>query len=222
MSRFHIPTRVGPSPAAEEPGLQNSAARLRSSREAQSRLLAERRARADDPAGDAGAEHDVVTNAEANAKEEPGREREEHFEPLASEGARSLAEPSAKPRKEKLVVVFRLPLTTEGLLAEVPGASEVGLTYALRAFAKEGRAELRRFGSSEDLAPFTDSAKEILKLNARMMTVGESMTVYAQPAAIGAMHDTLGDPWRIEPRAAIVGAYLAAIVTRLIETRQAR
>ena len=44
MSRFRLPARVAPSPAAEEPGLQNSAARLRSSREAQSRILAERRA----------------------------------------------------------------------------------------------------------------------------------------------------------------------------------
>ena len=44
MSRFRLPARVAPSPAAEEPGLQNSAARLRSSREVQSRILAERRA----------------------------------------------------------------------------------------------------------------------------------------------------------------------------------
>lgn len=39
MSRFRLPARVAPSPAAEEPGSQNSAARLRSSREVQSRIL---------------------------------------------------------------------------------------------------------------------------------------------------------------------------------------
>lgn len=45
MSRFKIPPRVAPSPAAGEPGLKNAAARLRSSRDVQARLLEERRAK---------------------------------------------------------------------------------------------------------------------------------------------------------------------------------
>jgi hypothetical protein len=54
------------------------------------------------------------------------------------------------------------------------------------------------------------------------MAVGEAMTVYAQASAIRAMHAALGDPWQIEPRATIVGAFLAAIASRLIEARRVR
>jgi hypothetical protein len=46
------------------------------------------------------------------------------------------------------------------------------------------------------------------------------MTVYAHDSAIRAMHAALGDPWQIEPRATIVGAFLAAIASRLIEARR--
>ena len=51
MSRFKLPPRVAPSPAAGEPGMQNAAARLRSSREAQDRLLAEQRGQGSEAIG---------------------------------------------------------------------------------------------------------------------------------------------------------------------------
>ena len=55
-----MPPRIAPSPAAEEPGQQNAAARIRSSREAQSRLLAERRG-------------DTIKGSEHQAEEQPSQ-----------------------------------------------------------------------------------------------------------------------------------------------------
>jgi hypothetical protein len=128
----------------------------------------------------------------------------------------------AKPRKEKLVVLFRLPLATEKHLEQIPGAGEVTPAYMLRAFAKEARAELRRLSADEEIMPHTDGARRIFAMAATEMAVGEPMTVYAQISAIRAMHAALGDPWQIEPRATIVGAFLAAIASRLIEARRVR
>lgn len=59
-------------------------------------------------------------------------------------------------------------------------------------------------------------------MSATDMAVGEPMTVYVQAPAIRAMHAALGDPWQIEPRATIVGAFLTAIASRLIEARRVR
>ena len=222
MKRFRIPERVAPSPAAGEPGLQNSAARLRSSREVQSRLLAERRGsdttHLTDPLPEAVPAPDVapVMNEEKPGKGE-GEERHGGPEVLQPVQAAPL---NSKARKEKLVVLFRLPLSTERLIADIPGAAEVAASYALRAFAKAGRAELRSLATADDLAPFIETARTISKLDAAAMAVGEPMTVYAQTTAIEAMHGALGDPWRIEPRARIVGAFLAAIVTSLIQARR--
>jgi hypothetical protein len=128
----------------------------------------------------------------------------------------------AKPRKEKLVVLFRLPLATERQLEQIPGAGEVTPAYMLRAFAKDARAELRRLSAEEELIPHADEARRIFALSARDMAVGEPMTVYAHGSAIRAMHAALDDPWQIEPRATIVGAFLAAIASRLIEARRVR
>ena len=47
------------------------------------------------------------------------------------------------------------------------------------------------------------------------------MTVYLRLTVLEAMHDALGDPWRIEPRATVVGAFLTAIVIRRIAARRA-
>jgi hypothetical protein len=127
-----------------------------------------------------------------------------------------------KPRKEKLVVLFRLPLATERHLEQIPGAGEVTPAYMLRAFAKEARAELRRLSGEEEITPHTEEARRIFAMAATDMAVGEAMTVYAQGSAIRDMHAALGDPWQIEPRATIVGAFLAAIASRLIEARRVR
>lgn len=223
MSRFRLPARVAPSPAAEEPGLQNSAARLRSSRAVQSRILAERRA----PEAELSAE-----SLEAQLPDQPSMPKREARLAGKREGEGGPPSPAlppeapsgvvSKPRKEKLVVLFRLPLATERRLELIPGAGEVTPAYMLRAFAKEARAELRRLLAEEDINAHADEARRIFAMSAIDMAVGEAMTVYAQGSAIRAMHAALGDPWQIEPRAAIVGAFLAAIASRLIEARRVR
>ena len=127
MSRFRLPARLAPSPAAEEPGLQNSAARLRSSREVQSRILAERRAPEQGgtvesvgaPLSDLPMEH--LAEAEFAGKREGGS-RQLQSPALPPECA---ASGLAKPRKEKLVVLFRLPLAAEKQLEQIPGAGDV-------------------------------------------------------------------------------------------------
>jgi hypothetical protein len=224
MSRFRLPARVAPSPAAEEPGLQNSAARLRSSREVQSRILAERRAPEAGPAAEtAGTElPDLATSHSAEAALAGKREGEgDQPSPLSMPPGAPAAVVS-KPRKEKLVVLFRLPLATERRLELIPGAGEVTSAYMLRAFAKEARAELRRLSAEKDLTPHIDETTRIFAMAATDMAVGEAMTVYAQGSAIRAMHAALCDPWQIEPRATIVGAFLSAIASRLIEARRVR
>jgi hypothetical protein len=224
MSRYRLPARVAPSPAAEEPGLQNSAARLRSSREVQSRILADRRA----PEAGLAAESieaqlpDLPTTPKVEAGLAGKREGERDQPPSAPLPPDASAGVLAKPRKEKLVVLFRLPLTTERRLEQIPGAGEVTSAYMLRAFAKEARAELRRLFAEDDLTPHVDEARRFFAMAATDMAVGEPMTVYAQGSAIRAMHAALDDPWQIEPRAAIVGAFLAAIASRLIEARRVR
>ena len=224
MSRFRIPARVAPSPAAEEPGLQNSAARLRSSREVQSRILAERRAPEAGPAAETiGSElSDLATSRLAEAATAGKREGEggqPSSPPLPPDAPAAVL---TKPRKEKLVVLFRLPLATERRLKQIPGAGEVTSAYMLRAFAKEARAELRRLLAEEEIMPHADEARRIFAMAATDLAVGEAMTVYAQGSAIRAMHAALGDPWQIEPRATIVGAFLAAIASRLIEAQRVR
>lgn len=222
MSRFRLPARVAPSPAAEEPGLQNSAARLRSSREVQSRILAERRApEAGLPAGNIEAQlPDLPTSPLAEAVIAGKREGERDHPPSPALQPDAPAGVVSKPRKEKLVVLFRLPLATERRLKQIPGAGEVTSAYMLRAFAKEARAELRRLLAEEDINAHADEARRIFAMSATDMAVGEAMTVYAHGSAIRSMHAALGDPWQIEPRATIVGAFLAAIASRLIEARR--
>ncbi len=224
MSRFRLPARVAPSPAAEEPGLQNSAARLRSSREVQSRILAERRApEAGLPAESIKAQlPDLPTTPQAEARFAGKREGERDQTLSPALPPDTPAGVLVKPRKEKLVVLFRLPLGTERRLKQIPGAGEVTPAYMLRAFAKEARAELRRLLAEEDIKAQADEARRIFAMSATDMAVGEAMTVYAQGSAIRAMHAALGDPWQIEPRATIVGAFLAAIASRLIEARRVR
>jgi len=224
MSRFRLPARVAPSPASEEPGLQNSAARLRSSREVQSRILAERRAPEQGGTAESfGAQLSSMPTVHLGEPEFAEKSNGERRQPQSSAApAECAASGLAKPRKEKLVVLFRLPLAAEKQLERIPGAGEVTPAYMLRAFAKEARAELRRLLAEDDLAPHVDEARRIFAMAATDMAVGEPMTVYAQSSAIRAMHAALDDPWLIEPRATIVGAFLAAIASQLIEARRVR
>lgn len=228
MSRFQMPPRVAPSPAASEPGHQNAAARLRSSREAQARLLAERRAEAGPGKEDAGKGGGQDTSAGSHHSMEAkrdgaGPERGEGATgPEAALHAQDGENPNEKvARKEKLVVMFRLAATVEQRIASLPGTQGVSKDYVLRALAKEGRAVLSRLALREELTGFIQLAREFRKLGATEKTVGEAMTVYVRQEIIAAMHAALEDPWIIEPRAAVVGAFLAAIVSRLIEARRA-
>ena len=224
MSRFRLPARVAPSPAAEEPGLQNSAARLRSSREVQSRILAERRAPEQGGNVECGKAQlpDMTTEHLADPEFAGKREGERGPPSPTSLPPGAPAGVVSKPRKEKLVVLFRLPLAIEKQLEQIPGAGDVTPAYMLRAFAKEARAELRRLLAEEDINAHADEARRIFAMSATDMAVGEPMTVYVQAPAIRAMHAALGDPWQIEPRATIVGAFLTAIASRLIEARRVR
>lgn len=228
MSRFQMPPRVAPSPAASEPGHQNAAARLRSSREAQARLLAERRGEAVRDEEDAGKGEGQDPSASPPKTLEAKREG---ADPERGEGTTGPAavlqaqvgetQKEKVARKEKLVVMFRLATTVEQRIASLPGTQGVSKDYILRALAKEGRAVLSRLALREELAGFIQLASEFRKLGATEKTVGEAMTVYVRQEIIAAMHAALEDPWIIEPRAAVVGAFLAAIVTRLIEARRA-
>ena len=226
MSRFKLPPRVAPSPAAGEPGLQNAAARLRSSRDAQARLLEERRAR--EALGEP--ENTAAVSADEGCPTATftATSTAELLLETASTSAvhKSSSGPienlRKKPGKEKLVVLFRLPLATAKQATAIQGARELGEAYVLKALAKKGRAELRALENATDLTPWSRGAADFRIMSSAQLTLGESMTVYLHQKALSAMHDALGDPWRVLPKATVVGAYLAAIVTRLIEARLAK
>jgi hypothetical protein len=221
MSRFKMPPRVAPSPAAGEPGLQNAAARLRSSRDVQARLLEERRATAE-PGLDGGIadEHSKRPAIEIT------------HPPVEKDGACGIAAWAGRPGlegsrparagKRKLIVLFRLPRTTAARIASIQSASGLSEDYVLKALAKEGRAALRELKGNADLEPLLSIANDMRSVPASRMTVGEAMTVYLRQGTLDAMHSALGDPWLILPKATVVGAFLAAIVTRLIEARLER
>ena len=221
MSRFKMPPRVAPSPAAGEPGLQNAAARLRSSRDVQARLLEERRATAEP-----GLAQDIASERFGKAAVETAT-----FSTV-EDGDGGIAVPTCntgdavgkpnRPGKRKLIVLFRLPLTTAARIASIQGASGLSEAYVLKALAKEGRAALRELKGDADLEPLLSIANDMRSVPASRMTVGEAMTVYLRQGTLDAMHSALGDPWLILPKATVVGAFLAAIVTRLIEARLER
>ncbi|MGQ0563559.1 MAG: hypothetical protein ACT4OK_00625 [Gemmobacter sp.] len=215
---------MAPSPAAGEPGLQNAAARLRSSRDAQARLLEDRRAKgaADGEAGIDVVQPEALEEAIASATafsgvtmpDLPLEERAHQVEPGHG--------PSHAPEKQKLVVLFRLSVDTTARIAKIPRALELGEAYVLKALAKEGRAVLRGLRCGPELNQWTAPARDLLAMPSREMTVGESMTVYVHTQALDAMHEAVGDPWKVVPKATVVGTYLAVIVTSLIEARLAR
>lgn len=223
MSRFKMPPRVAPSPAAGEPGLQNAAARLRSSRDVQARLLQERRATAEP-----GLAEDIASERFGKAAIETATSSSEED----GDGDGGIAVPTCntgdavgkpnRPGKRKLIVLFRLPLTTAARIASIQGASGLSEAYVLKALAKEGRAALRELKGDADLEPLLSIANDMRSVPASRMTVGEAMTVYLRQGTLDAMHIALGDPWLILPKATVVGAFLAAIVTRLIEARLER
>jgi hypothetical protein len=207
---------VAPSPAAEEPGQQNAAARLRSSREAQSRILAERR-------GDAAETEDKVRGSNLSASSRPVAAAENTVK-----REEATDEPRAKPRpagpearraKIKLVILYRLPLALEADLRAIAARDAVSMEYVVNALARKARERLRSLTGDVDVAPLTSEAQAVANRTEGVKVVGDPMTVYLWPDALSAIHRASGDPWCMLPRATVVGAYFTAIVMRLIKAR---
>ena len=141
MSRFRIPPRIAPSPADEEPGQQNAVARLRPSREAQSRLLADRRGKSAD---DAKEREGLDPRLTAGTAEMAGNAGKREGEADRSLSVRPLGGPVAIGKKVKLVLLYRLPLTLEPVLADIAARDGVTMEYVLAALARQGRERLRK------------------------------------------------------------------------------
>jgi hypothetical protein len=213
-----MPPRIAPSPAAEEPGQQNAVARLRSSRDAQSRLLAERRGEA------AAADHEVDSRDQSSTafhEDATGYPGKSEGEADRSVSARATVASAAEAKKVKLVLLYRLPLTLEPDLAGIAARDGVTMEYALGAFAREGRERLRNLAGVDDVRHVTEEAKGFERLTEGVKVIGNPMTVYVRPEALDAMHRAAGDPWCSLPRATVVGGYFTAIVARLIKARRA-
>ena len=147
-----MPPRIAPSPAAEEPGQQNAVARLRSSREAQSRLLAERRGEV------AAADHEVdsrdqsSTAVHEDATGDPGKRE---ADAVRSASVKATVGSATTGKKVKLVLLCRLPLSLEPDLAGIAAQDGVTMEYVLGALAREGRERLRNLAGEEDIRPLT-------------------------------------------------------------------
>lgn len=213
-----MPPRIAPSPAGEEPGQQNAVSRLRSSREAQSRLLAERRGEPTVGSDEIGRTDPSSTVVQADASGNPGKREGETDR---SAPARMASGSAAKSAKVKLVLLYRLPLTLEPDLAGIAARDGVTMEYVLGALAREGRERLRNLAGAEDLRHLTEEAKGFERWTGGVKVIGNPMTVYVRPEALDAMHRAAGDPWCSLPRATVVGGYFTAIVARLIKARRA-
>jgi hypothetical protein len=218
LSRFRIPPRIAPSPADEEPGQQNAVARLRSSREAQSRLLAERRG---NPVEECQVRERLDSRPTAGPAETAGNAGKREGEADRSLSIRSTGISAAKGKKVKLVLLYRLPLTFEPDLADIAARDGVTMEYVLAALARQGRERLRKLAGETDVRHLTDEAAGFERLTEGIKVIGNPMTVYVRPEALEAMHRAAGDPWCSLPRATVVGGYFTAIVARLIKARRA-
>jgi hypothetical protein len=218
LSRFRIPPRIAPSPADEEPGQQNAVARLRSSREAQSRLLAERRG---NPVEEGPVRERLDSRPTAGPAETAGNAGKREGEADRSLSIRSTGISAAKGKKVKLVLLYRLPLTLEPDLADIAARDGVTMEYVLAALARQGRERLRKLAGETDVRHLTDEAAGFERLTEGIKVIGNPMTVYVRPEALEAMHRAAGDPWCSLPRATVVGGYFTAIVARLIKARRA-
>ena len=213
-----MPPRIAPSPAAEEPGQQNAAARLRSSREAQSRLLAERRGEA------AAADHEVNSRDRSSTalhEDATGNPGKSEGEAARSASVKATVGSAATGKKVKLVLLYRLPLTLEPDLVDIAARDGVTMEYVLAALARQGREGLRKLAGETDVRHLTEEAAGFERLMEGIKVIGNPMTVYVRPEALEAMHRAAGDPWCSLPRATVVGGYFTAIVARLIKARRA-
>lgn len=213
-----MPPRIAPSPAAEEPGQQNAAARLRSSREAQSRLLAERRGETEIGGDEIGRTDPSSTVVQADESGNPGKREGEADRSVST---RAPVASAAEAKKVKLVLLYRLPLTLEPDLAGIAARDGVTMEYALGALAREGRERLRNLAGEEEVRQLTEEAKGFERLTEGVKVIGNPMTAYVRPETLEVMHRAAGDPWCSLPRATVVGGYFTAIVARLIKARRA-
>lgn len=213
-----MPPRVAPSPAAEEPGQQNAVSRLRSSREAQSRLLAERRGETAGGSDESGRHDPTSAVAQAEPAGFAGKREGEADRPHVD---RSADVRTPQDAKVKLVLLYRLPLMLEPDLADIASRDGVTVEYILSALAREGRVALRSLDGETDVRRLTEEAAGFERLTEGGKVIGNPMTVYVRPEALKAMHRAAGDPWCSLPRATVVGGYFTAIVARLIKARRA-
>lgn len=213
-----MPPRIAPSPAGEEPGQQNAIARLRSSREAQSRLLAERRGEASVGGDEVDHRDQSSTAVHGDATGDPGKRE---GDAVRSAPVKATVGSAAEGKKVKLVLLYRLPLTLEPDLAGIAARDGVSMEYVLGALAREGRELLRNLAGAEDVRHLTEEAKGFERLTEGVKVIGNPMTVYVRPETLEAMHRAAGDPWCSLPRATVVGGYFTAIVARLIKARRA-
>jgi hypothetical protein len=213
-----MPPRIAPSPAAEEPGQQNAVARLRSSREAQSRLLAERRGETAGGGDEVDHRDQSSTVVHKDATGDPGKRE---GDAARSASVNVTVGSATTGKKVKLVLLYRLPLTFEPDLAGIAARDAVTMEYVLGALAREGRERLRNLAEEEEVRHLTEEAKGFERLTEGVKVIGNPMTVYVRPEALDAMHRAAGDPWCSLPRATVVGGYFTAIVARLIKARRA-
>ena len=243
MSRFKMPVKLAPSPAAGEPGLQNAAARIRSSREAQQKLLEARRS--GDPKDDelvAAAGAPIATSlATALATESSGTASPEPIGPaiLGDTAPRRASDRKAMPegqidpsasvlpiveafgktpgRIHKLTILLRLPLVAQASIATMPKSKGLDPDYVLRSLIKSAREILRDSAFPEMLPGLSPAAMAICNARSGELTLGEPMTIYLSEGAIAQMHRAFGDPLLVYPKARVAGAYFSALIARLIE-----
>ena len=243
MSRFKMPVKLAPSPAAGEPGLQNAAARIRSSREAQQKLLEARRSSdpkddglvtaAGAPIATSSATSFAMQSSAAASPEQIGRAMrgdtargEADDRTVMPDGQKDpstsvvpMEEASGKTldRIHKLTILLRLPLIAQASIATMPKSKGLDLDYVLKSLIKSAREMLRGSTFPELLPSLSPAAQAICIALSGELTLGEPMTIYLSEGVIAQMHRAFGDPLLVYPKARVAGAYFSALIARLIE-----
>lgn len=212
VNRYRLPRKVGPSPAEGEPGVQNMASRIRSSHE-------DRKERLEGRATEPEATQEIATNEPAPSVSS-SRSDSEASRVGPSAGSASSRRPARAPaRRLKITILFRLPLDLVDRIRAIPGTASLGEDYVIKALAKVARAELRELEPGPDVEALTEVARQIHDCHPRDLSLGEPMTIYLAEPVLRAMHEALGDPWQVEPKATVVNAYVAALVARAAAAR---
>lgn len=243
MSRFKMPVKLAPSPAAGEPGLQNAAARIRSSRETQQKLLEARRssdpkdaglvAAAGAPIATSSATSLANENSPAAGPEPIGRAIRGDTAPREADDRKTMPDRQKDPstcvlpmveasgktldRLQKLTILLRLPLIARANIATMPKSKGLDPDYVLRSLIKSAREMLRDSAFPDLLPGLSPAAQAICIALSNELTLGEPMTIYLSEGVITQMHRAFGDPLLVYPKARVAGAYFSALIARLIE-----